>query len=249
MVEHEIAMRWGDIDSYEHVNNVRFLDYAAEGRERLMRDGALAEDSRVAAVTIDYLVPVLLSTRPVVVTNELDGDVLRQEICVDTEGGRVVNARVVSRFGSIPSAAPASQVSDAVQVPVAIRLHDIGPGGVVTPERTADVVQELRIAQRTAADPDRVWGKSVVASVAIDFHGPIRHGVPDLSARCWTSRVGISSYTAEAEISDGRGVLVRASSVMVGWDPLTGSSRPMTEQERAVLVSAPAPAGGSAPRR
>lgn len=249
MIEHEIAMRWGDIDSYGHVNNVRYLDYAAEGRARLRTDGLLPAGYRVAAIAVDYLVPVLLSARPILVTNELDGDQLVQEICVDSDAGRIVHARVVTQLGDNTAAASDEDRPGVIQQKVPIRLHDLGPDGVVSPERAADLVQELRIAQRREIDPEQVWGKSVVAAVRLELDRPITHEAPGLVAASWTSRIGTSSYVAEVEISDATGALLRASSVMVAWDPVTTGSRPMTDPERAVLlVSEPGSAGVAAPR-
>lgn len=236
MIEHEIVMRWGDIDAYGHVNNVRYLDYAAEGRARLVADGLLPADHRIAAIAVDYLVPVLLSVRPVIVTNQLDGDQLIQEICVDQDAGRIVNARVLTRLGEGAASTPVADLPGLIEQDVPIRLHDLGPGGVVSPERAADLVQELRIAQRRGLDPDKVWGKTVVAAIRLELNRSITHGAPGLVARAWTSRVGTSSYSAEVEISDVEGVLLRATSVMVAWDPVIEGSRPMTDLERGVFV-------------
>jgi acyl-CoA thioester hydrolase len=36
---HEFTVRWSDVDSYGHVNNVRFFDYIAEARVHMSADG------------------------------------------------------------------------------------------------------------------------------------------------------------------------------------------------------------------
>ena len=36
-------MRWADLDSLNHVNNVVYLDYAAESRAILVEDGSTVE--------------------------------------------------------------------------------------------------------------------------------------------------------------------------------------------------------------
>jgi acyl-CoA thioester hydrolase len=67
-----VLVRWSDIDSYDHVNNVRYFDYLQEARIAFLAQlvGTAAGDyftrfpCVLASQTIDYLRPVLLRHPP-----------------------------------------------------------------------------------------------------------------------------------------------------------------------------------------
>lgn len=68
---HPVLVRWSDIDSYDHVNNVRYFDYLQEARiafltEVLGSTGNLFADHPCVLVsqTVDYLRPILLRHPP-----------------------------------------------------------------------------------------------------------------------------------------------------------------------------------------
>lgn len=248
MIEHELVMRWGDIDSYRHVNNVRYVDYADEGRDRLVQEGLIPADHQVASLSVDYLAPLHLTRRPVVVTNELDGDRLVQQVCVDRAEGREVYCRVVTQLGRSDAPGPVPDDAARWQHDLPVRLQDVGPGGTVTVARAADIAQEMRVAYIGHLDAAGSFGPYLVAAVQLGFHGPIRRHEPGQVAWSWTSRVGTSSCVLELEARSGAGVLLRASSVMVAIDAETQRSRPLSDAERSVLgggvVSGPAPVGG-----
>lgn len=89
-------MRWADLDSLNHVNNVVYVDYAAESRAILIEDGIVGADERVQRMSVDFLRPLLLSSQSVRVTSTRDGDELVQEI---TNGvADTVYARVTTAF-------------------------------------------------------------------------------------------------------------------------------------------------------
>ncbi|ADB31310.1 thioesterase superfamily protein [Kribbella flavida DSM 17836] len=72
---HPVLVRWSDIDSYDHVNNVRYFDYLQEARIAFLAEifGLGAEDLFtsspvvLAGQTVDYLRPILLRHPPYVV--------------------------------------------------------------------------------------------------------------------------------------------------------------------------------------
>lgn len=70
MFTHPVLVRWSDIDSYDHVNNVRYFDYLQEARiaflsEVLGTADLFAEHSCVlVSQTVDYLRPILLRHPP-----------------------------------------------------------------------------------------------------------------------------------------------------------------------------------------
>lgn len=237
VVEHRVDMRWGDIDSYVHVNNVRYVDYAAEGRDRMVEEGLLPADHVIAGIDVTYLAPLFLTRNPVVVTSHLDGDQVLQEICIDGDAGRIVHARLVTRLGRADATpVPIDDVEGVMQQSFQVRKYDLGADGTMTVERAAELAQEMRIAHRAAIDEPRVWGKTVVAAVTMDIFGAIERGAPDQVARSWVSRVGASSFTSELEVRRGSTVVLRASTVLVAMNPETQGSRPMTDAERAVFT-------------
>ena len=87
----------------------------------------------------------------------------------------------------------------------------------------------------------RVWDY-VVARVAIDYRGELRHEDREAIARCRVERVGNSSVTTREEVlgPDGR-LAAEAEVVLVARDPVSGRSRPLSEEERRALTGAASP--------
>jgi acyl-CoA thioester hydrolase len=68
---HPVLVRWSDIDSYDHVNNVRYFDYLQEARIAFL--GQVMETTGdffaqhpcvLVSQTVDYLRPILLRHPP-----------------------------------------------------------------------------------------------------------------------------------------------------------------------------------------
>jgi acyl-CoA thioesterase FadM len=76
----------------------------------------------------------------------------------------------------------------------------------------------------------------VVASVTIDYRGALGLADGTAVARCQLQRIGRSSLTTKEQVlaPDGR-VATEAEVVIVAWDTVAGSSRPLTEAERGAL--------------
>jgi acyl-CoA thioester hydrolase len=76
----------------------------------------------------------------------------------------------------------------------------------------------------------------VLARVAIDFRSELTQADGVVLVRCWLDSIGRSSLRTREEIAKLDGTLsAEAESVVVPRDPDTGTSRPLTEEERAVL--------------
>jgi acyl-CoA thioester hydrolase len=76
----------------------------------------------------------------------------------------------------------------------------------------------------------------VLARVAIDFRSELRQDDGEVSVRCSLDSIGRSSIRTREEIRKVDGTLsAEARSVVVPRDPATGRSRPLTDEERAVL--------------
>ncbi|TWD82713.1 acyl-CoA thioester hydrolase [Kribbella amoyensis] len=93
-----VLVRWSDIDSYDHVNNVRYFDYLQEARIAFLAEllatpagGFFAEYPCVlVSQTVDYLRPILLRHPPYAV-----------DVWVDAVGGSsyTLGSRIVDRSG------------------------------------------------------------------------------------------------------------------------------------------------------
>jgi len=94
---HPVLVRWSDIDSYDHVNNVRYFDYLQEARitflaEALGTTGDLFAQHPCLLVsqTVDYLRPILLRHPPYDV-----------DVWIDSVGttSYTLGSRIVDRSG------------------------------------------------------------------------------------------------------------------------------------------------------
>jgi acyl-CoA thioester hydrolase len=81
----------------------------------------------------------------------------------------------------------------------------------------------------------RIWDY-VVARVTIDYRGALALSDGVAVVRCQLQRIGTSSFTTREQVlgPDGR-LATDAEVVVVAWDPASGASRPLTDDERAAL--------------
>ena len=76
----------------------------------------------------------------------------------------------------------------------------------------------------------------VLAHVGIDYRSELTQDDGEVTVRCSLDRVGTSSIHTREEIRKRDGSLAaEASSVIVPRDGMAGGSRPLSEQERALL--------------
>ena len=226
-------MRWADLDSLNHVNNVVYVDYAAESRAILIEDGVLDGGRDVTHVSVKYVRPLLLTRHPVLVVSEVGSDVVTQQICVDRDGERLTYAIVTTSLGTPSPASRASVSSDPL--PSRIRRSDLNAAGVVGPTKTFELFQEGRILYISGHLSGLNAGQFVVGTVAVEFHQPITWRRDGYQMRGWISRVGDASVTIESELSDGDAVLARAQSFLVGFDLAAQTSRAFTAEEKAIF--------------
>jgi acyl-CoA thioester hydrolase len=226
-------MRWADLDSLNHVNNVVYLDYAAESRALLVEDGLVAADQPVARIAVDFLRPLLLSSRPVLVVSTRDDDELVQEI--RSAGSDAVFARITTSFG--PPASVAVQEASEASLPIRVRRSDLDLAGAVSPTQTFELFQESRILFLSRQLSTMSAGRFVVGRVEVVFARPIRWRAEPYRTHAWVSRVGTSSFTVESQLVDESGVLTQCRSVLVGFDLESQRSRSLSDSERDELGS------------
>jgi acyl-CoA thioester hydrolase len=108
--EYEFTVRWSDLDSYGHVNNVRVFDYIAEARVRMNPDPNGPNRMEVAAADgmvwmvarqdVDYLGQILLRPEPYVVRTAI-GRVGRTSMTTVAEVVDPLDARVLARARTV----------------------------------------------------------------------------------------------------------------------------------------------------
>lgn len=231
---HELPMRWADLDQLGHVNNVTYVDYAAEARAAHVAAAELP-DRAVATVTAEYLRPLLLSSTAVRVTSVDDGERLVQEMAPATASApfaRVTWGPLAAQDGP----APTGGESYALRV----RRSDLDADGDVTTEALFEFAQEARIASvvRVAGASGAAGagtGRYVVARVDVTRGEPFAWRSEPYVARSVVTRVGRSSFTVSTLFDDGRHG--RADAVLVGFDLAEQRSRVLDDAERAVLES------------
>lgn len=126
---------------------------------------------------------------------------------------------------------------------IEIRWSDLDAYGHVYHPVYLGYLEEARDEwlDRLFALDGRVWDY-VVARVAIDYRGELRHEDGEAIARCRVERVGNSSVTTREEVvgPDGR-LAAEAEVVLVARDSASGRSRPLSEEERRALTAAAGP--------
>lgn len=225
-------MRWADLDSLNHVNNVVYLSYAAEARARMVEDGLLDAELTVAGITVKFVRPLSFGRAPVIVASQIEGDTLKQEICVEVDGERAVFAEVVSRHGEPEQA---ERREDVDVFAMALRRSDAEASGDVTSTKIFELFQESRILSIATRMDAMGPGSFVVGTADVTVHRPIRWRAEPCAAGVWISRVGRASFEIGAQLSDETGVLASSRTVLVGFDPVTQRSKPFNDRQRAQL--------------
>ena len=94
---HQVLVRWSDIDSYDHVNNVRYFDYLQEARIAFLSqvvgttgDFFAEYPCVLVSQTVDYLRPILLRHPP------YDVDVWIESVSTSSY---TLGSRIVDRSG------------------------------------------------------------------------------------------------------------------------------------------------------
>ncbi|MTB88840.1 hypothetical protein H9L21_12305 [Aeromicrobium senzhongii] len=226
---HEIPMRWADLDSLNHVNNVVYLRYAENARAGMSE----IPPGPIGAMRIQFKRPLLLGRQPVVVTSRVEQNQIVQSIGVagtDTEF-----AAVEVEFGT--HAAPEA-LNQAAQVgSIAVRRTDLDGSGHVSEAQVFELFQETRVPFIDGVLSRLTPGNFVVASVEARYHRPI-DWCPALETRTRVARVGNGSFVIEAQLGADGQAFASSSAVLVGFEAAKQSSRKFTEEERQSLLAA-----------
>jgi acyl-CoA thioester hydrolase len=226
-----MPMRWSDLDSLKHVNNVVYVDYAAEERLARAAEGAVP-DLPVARLAIDFLTPMHLSRRAVVISSTLDGHSLTQEVRTDSDVSPVF-ARLTSTLGE-PTPLASTGVAGG-EYDLRVRRVDLDAAGNATSSKVVEYMQEARVSTLADLFKSGVLGSLVVAAIDVEFGAPIGWRPEPYPVFSGVMNVGNSSLTMVTEIRDGRAALARATTVLVAFDAATQKSRPLAIHEREAL--------------
>jgi acyl-CoA thioester hydrolase len=126
---------------------------------------------------------------------------------------------------------------------VEIRWSDVDAYMHVNNAVYATYLEECRDewVERALGDAGDSWDL-VLARVAIDFRRELRLEDEEVVVSCALQRIGTASLTLREEIRTGEGELAaEAEAVLVARDRDVGSSRPLSESERAAFERVLAP--------
>ena len=255
-------MRWADMDLLGHVNNVTYLDYVAEARERLFRDSTTGR-APVLRHRVEFAAPLVFHRRPVLVDSwvtEMGASSLClahevYDVADSPEGGRTVHARVSSELAVAPTAserdlleglrAPDHSWRAVVQgtrpggtlYPLTVRRGDVDEHGLARDVAFFEYLQEARIQYLMGLHTrGQTWSHHVVARTDVTFLEPLPHRREPYAVRSWIGHVGTRSFTVQAEVLDGFRLLAQAAVAMVIFDMDTQRPTDMADTQRQRLL-------------
>jgi acyl-CoA thioester hydrolase len=200
----------------------------------MVADGVLAAGLVPVTMTVRFVRPLRLGRRPVVVAGSLDGNDLVQQIALDDDdGGRTVFAEVTTRMGQ---RSPAVVHPGVDTLPMSLRRDDLDADGVVTSTKVFELFQETRVLHISTLLTTMRPGRFVLGTSSVTFRDDVRWRPEPLRTSAWISRVGRGSFEMRSELSDGHAVLAESTTVLVGFDASTQTSKAFDEAERAQLL-------------
>lgn len=229
MTDFHLQLRWADLDTLNHVNNVRYVDYALEATGQLVADGVVPAEADVTRIEVDYLRPLVLSLKPIRISSVVSQGRIVQEILEEDR----VFARVTTDFGAL--AMRFAKPHDGPVHNSQVRRADLDGGGQVTAAKVFELFQEARIVHFVRLLENHAAGHFVVAKLTVDFHRPIGWRPEPWLISSWISAVGSSSLEISSRIADGDVVFATCEATLVGFDMATQKSRQLTDSERAQL--------------
>lgn len=115
--------------------------------------------------------------------------------------------------------------------PVQLRWSDPDSLGHVNHARALALIEDARLAMNDGA---LAGGSIILARLEVDYLRQLYYRVgerPVVSS--WVTRIGTKSVTVRQELIQDGEVAIRADGVLVMFDFTTGTSRPLTDEERA----------------
>jgi acyl-CoA thioester hydrolase len=183
---------------------------------------------------------VYLRARSVLTPYVFDGERPRRVSAAEKE----VLARFLEPVERLPVTVSVDEVADERRhgYQCHIRFSDVDAYRHVNNVKYFEFFQEARIdfmtvlASGLTDQPGIAPGGVVVAKVDVDYRQPVFFREEPYAVDTWVARVGSSSFVVDAEIRDGATTLSRARVVMVAFDPSTGRSVKLTQEQRDRLL-------------
>jgi acyl-CoA thioester hydrolase len=255
-------MRWADMDQLGHVNNVTYLEYVAEARERMLPAGVL-DRSLVTRHRVEFAAPLVFHRHPVLidswVTGLGDGTLTLAHEVYDAprspDGVRTVYVRVSTDL-EVGLTAAEHELLDRWLAPdhtmrpvvdetrpggdvysLTVRRADVGADGFARDVAFFEYLQEARIKFLMSLHTrGQHWSHHVVARTDLAYLEPMPHREEPYAVRSWIGHVGTRSFTIQGEVLDGDRVLARAAVVMVIFDMETQRPTDMADTQRERLL-------------
>lgn len=117
-----------------------------------------------------------------------------------------------------------------------VRFGDTDAMGHVNNAKFATYLEDARVGFFRAATGTTVTLEGLIlARTEIDFVKPIVFGTGPVETAVWVEHVGTKSFRLGNEMRQDGSVVGRATATLVAYDYATGASRPLTDDERALL--------------
>ncbi len=230
MSSSEIPMRWRDLDTLKHVNNVTYLDYALELWPDLRANGLIPQDDP-QHVRVDYRLPLHKSDDPIHIDSSVVGRVLTQHIY---EHGAEQPAAIVAFYfdAAIETAEfePAAPTRELM-----LRYSDLDVNRRINIARVFELFQESRVRFVNEILREARIPAVVIARADVHIIESIRWQTAPLTTQTWVKRVGGSSFVLRAQLSVGESVKAVAETVMVAFDAETQKSAALNDEQREDL--------------
>ena len=111
--------------------------------------------------------------------------------------------------------------------PVQLRWSDPDSLGHVNHARALGLLEDARLAMVSGP------GGAILARLAVDYLRQLYYRVGERPCvTSWVTRIGTKSLTVRQELVQDDQVAIRADSVLVMFDFVTDTSRPLTDDER-----------------
>ncbi len=265
-------MRWADMDLLGHVNNVTYLEYAAQARDHVAPNSALGRAS-VLGHRVAFVAPLVFRREPVLVDTWVAATTaetlsLGHEV-YGPEGGRTTYARISTVLGvtadrldgldlgdlraddhewrPMPGGPDGGGQGSRDAYRLTLRRGDLDETGAVRDAAVVEYFQEARIQYlMNLHTRGQEWSHVVVARTDVDYLAPLRYRQEPCEVRSWVEHVGGRSFTMGAELGDEDRVYARARVVLVTFD--TDSQRPQemtaSQRERLCRELEPTPVTG-----
>jgi acyl-CoA thioester hydrolase len=117
-----------------------------------------------------------------------------------------------------------------------VRFGDTDAMGHVNNAKFATYLEDARVGFFRATTGETVsLAGLILARTEIDFVRPILFGAGPVRTTVWVERVGTKSFRTGYTMEQDGAVVGRAIAVLVAYDYAAGSSRPLSDDERALL--------------